>query len=186
MSAAVKWCFTSPHALRCCTRRALQLQSQRAADRIGGSAPSGQYGPAAQGTLQDKRGIAAAGLNATGAALIHRVPSAVRLGSTSRLCSRPSGMGLENIVKTVASTARPSQLAAFATIRKEILRGHKPASTLVYVTALNNPDWQVEIEAITTSQGHPDIPAITEFFISSAILTSSPRKSASWRRQAAC
>ncbi len=59
-----------------------------------------------------------------------------------------SGMGLENIVRTGIFLTDPAQFAAFATIRKEILRGHKPASTLVYVTALNSPDWQVEIEAI--------------------------------------
>lgn len=59
-----------------------------------------------------------------------------------------SGMGIENIVKTGIFLTEPAQFTVFAEIRKEFLRGHKPASTLVYVTALNKPQWKVEIEAI--------------------------------------
>lgn len=59
-----------------------------------------------------------------------------------------SGMGIENIVRTGIFLTEPEQFTVFADIRKEILRGHKPASTLVYVTALNKPEWKVEIEAI--------------------------------------
>ena len=37
---------------------------------------------------------------------------------------------------------------ALAKVRAEVLNGHKPASTLVYVSGLVKPEWKVEIDVI--------------------------------------
>jgi enamine deaminase RidA (YjgF/YER057c/UK114 family) len=59
-----------------------------------------------------------------------------------------AGMKASDLVKTTAFLVNPADYAAFAEIRKEILGTHKPASTLVYVSALVKPEWKVEIEAV--------------------------------------
>lgn len=59
-----------------------------------------------------------------------------------------AGMTVKNIVKTTIFLVNPSDYAAFAEIRKTVLDGHKPASTLVYVSGLVKPEWKVEIEAV--------------------------------------
>jgi 2-iminobutanoate/2-iminopropanoate deaminase len=59
-----------------------------------------------------------------------------------------AGMTLQNIVKTTIFLVDPSHYATFAKVRAEILNGHKPASTLVYVSALVKPEWKVEIDVV--------------------------------------
>ncbi len=59
-----------------------------------------------------------------------------------------AGMTLENIVKTTVYLINPSDYATFVDRRKVALNGHKPASTLLYVSQLVKPEWKVEIEAI--------------------------------------
>ena len=59
-----------------------------------------------------------------------------------------AGMAISDIVKTTIFLTDPADYPAFVAVRKEVLKGHKPASTLVYVSALVKPDWKVEVEAI--------------------------------------
>jgi 2-iminobutanoate/2-iminopropanoate deaminase len=59
-----------------------------------------------------------------------------------------AGMTLENIVKTTVFLVDPAHYATFVERRKQALKGHKPASTLVYVSQLVKPEWKVEIEAV--------------------------------------
>ncbi len=59
-----------------------------------------------------------------------------------------AGMGIENITKTTIFLIDRTDYATFADVRKTVLKGHKPASTLVYVSGLVKPEWKVEIEAI--------------------------------------
>lgn len=59
-----------------------------------------------------------------------------------------SGMTLENIVKTTIFLVDRADYPVFVDIRKEKLKNHKPASTLVYVSGLVKPEWKVEIEAV--------------------------------------
>jgi 2-iminobutanoate/2-iminopropanoate deaminase len=61
---------------------------------------------------------------------------------------KDAGMTLENIVKTTIFLVDRADYPAFVDIRKQVLKGHKPASTLVYVAGLVKPDWKVEIEVI--------------------------------------
>lgn len=59
-----------------------------------------------------------------------------------------AGMTLKDIVKTTIYLVDRANYATFAEVRKQVLDGHKPASTLVYVSGLVKPEWKVEIEAI--------------------------------------
>lgn len=59
-----------------------------------------------------------------------------------------AGMTLKDIVKTTIYLVDPTSYPAFVKVRTEVLGGHKPASTLVYVSALVKPDWKVEIDVI--------------------------------------
>jgi 2-iminobutanoate/2-iminopropanoate deaminase len=59
-----------------------------------------------------------------------------------------AGMGIENITKTTIFLVSPVDYPAFVEVRKDVLKGHKPASTLVYVSALVKPEWKVEIDVI--------------------------------------
>jgi len=57
-------------------------------------------------------------------------------------------MTLQDIVKTTIYLVDRGDYATFAKVRAEILNGHKPASTLVYVSGLVKPEWKVEIDVI--------------------------------------
>jgi enamine deaminase RidA (YjgF/YER057c/UK114 family) len=59
-----------------------------------------------------------------------------------------AGMTLKDIVKTTIFLVNPTDYPTFVKVRTEVLNGHKPASTLVYVSALVKPDWKVEIDVI--------------------------------------
>ncbi len=57
-------------------------------------------------------------------------------------------MDITHIVKTTIFLVNPADYPSFIEVRKETLQGHKPASTLVYVSGLAKPEWKVEVEAI--------------------------------------
>jgi 2-iminobutanoate/2-iminopropanoate deaminase len=59
-----------------------------------------------------------------------------------------AGMTLQDIVKTTIYLVDRADYAAFVKVRAEVLNGHKPASTLVYVSGLVKPEWKVEIDVI--------------------------------------
>jgi|JI7StandDraft_1071085.scaffolds.fasta_scaffold214691_2 2-iminobutanoate/2-iminopropanoate deaminase len=59
-----------------------------------------------------------------------------------------AGMTLQDIVKTTIYLVDRADYATFAKVRAEVLNGHKPASTLVYVSGLVKPEWKVEIDVI--------------------------------------
>lgn len=59
-----------------------------------------------------------------------------------------AGMSMQNIVKTTIYLVDRADYATFAEVRKEVLNGHKPASTLVYVSGLVKPEWKVEIDVV--------------------------------------
>ena len=57
-------------------------------------------------------------------------------------------MTLQDIVKTTIYLVDRADYPAFVKVRTEVLNGHKPASTLVYVSGLVKPEWKVEIDVI--------------------------------------
>jgi len=58
-----------------------------------------------------------------------------------------AGMDKGNIVKVTGFVTRPQDVGLFRQVRDRFIEGHEPASTLVIVAGLANPDWLVEIEA---------------------------------------
>ena len=63
-----------------------------------------------------------------------------------------SNMEVTDLVKVSAFLTSPDNYAAYAAIRGEFLGDHKPASTLLVVSALARPGWMFEVEAIACSQ----------------------------------
>jgi enamine deaminase RidA (YjgF/YER057c/UK114 family) len=67
------------------------------------------------------------------------------------LCLKAAGLGFGDIVKmnTYVVNYKPVDVTVIREVRKNYLSGENPpASTLVGVTALVNPDFMIEIEAI--------------------------------------
>lgn len=61
---------------------------------------------------------------------------------------RAAGMDYTHIVKITSYLVQGQDYATFAQVRAEVLKGHKPASTAVYVAGLVKPEWLIEIEAV--------------------------------------
>ena len=57
------------------------------------------------------------------------------------------GMGVENIVKTTVFLTDRGLLDSFRSARSVVFGEHAPASTLLFVAGLADPNWVVEIEA---------------------------------------
>jgi 2-iminobutanoate/2-iminopropanoate deaminase len=58
-----------------------------------------------------------------------------------------NGMAVENIVKTTAFLTDRGLLAGYRQARAAVFGDHAPASTLLFVAGLADPNWVVEIEA---------------------------------------
>ena len=59
-----------------------------------------------------------------------------------------AGMAGTDLVKVTAYLTRAGDIGQYRTVRDSMLGGAKPASTLVVVSALADPRWLVEIEAV--------------------------------------
>ena len=57
-------------------------------------------------------------------------------------------MSAVDLVKVTAFLTRASDVGQYRTVRDSMLGGAKPASSLVVVSALADPRWLVEIEAV--------------------------------------
>ena len=58
-----------------------------------------------------------------------------------------AGMGARDIVKLTSFAVGTEPLAPMREVRERVLAGHKPASTLLIVAGLAQPQWLVEVEA---------------------------------------
>jgi len=63
-------------------------------------------------------------------------------------CLEADGMGPADIVKVNAFLLSPDDLPAYAKVRGRYLGDHRPASTLLFVSALVKPELLLEVEAI--------------------------------------
>lgn len=88
------------------------------------------------------------GIDASGACSPDFATQTRQVWSNLEAILKDAGMALSDIVKTTIFLVDRADYPAFVDIRKEVLKGHKPASTLVYVSGLVRPEWKVEIEAI--------------------------------------
>lgn len=59
-----------------------------------------------------------------------------------------AGMDTTDIVKMTAYLLDPADVGAYAAVRTKFLGEHRPASTLIYVSALATPDARVEVEVV--------------------------------------
>ncbi len=62
-----------------------------------------------------------------------------------------AGMEKGNLIKLTGFLTRPDDIGLFRQVRDRLMEGHAPASTLVIVAGLANPDWLVEIEAVAAA-----------------------------------
>jgi 2-iminobutanoate/2-iminopropanoate deaminase len=58
------------------------------------------------------------------------------------------GMGVADIVKITSFLTRAEDYAKFAPVRAKVLGSHRPASTLLVVSALARPEFLVEVEVV--------------------------------------
>lgn len=59
-----------------------------------------------------------------------------------------AGMGVEHLVKLQHFLLDPADLKAYGAVRAGHLGQARPASTLLFVSALAHPAWKVEIDAV--------------------------------------
>ena len=62
-----------------------------------------------------------------------------------------AGMGPHDLVKVTVFLTRSEDIGLYRQVRDRMLAGATPASTLLVISALANPDWLVEIEAIAAA-----------------------------------
>jgi len=63
-----------------------------------------------------------------------------------------AGMGREHLVKLTVYMLHPADLPVFREIRDRYLQDARPATTLVFVSALARPEWLLEIEALAAAE----------------------------------
>ena len=59
-----------------------------------------------------------------------------------------AGMGPHDLVKVTGFVTRTEAVPLYRVVRDRLLDGAEPASTLLVVSGLANPDWVIEIEAV--------------------------------------
>ncbi len=59
-----------------------------------------------------------------------------------------AGMAISDIVHLNMLLLHRDHLPAARVVREEALDGHRPASTLMFVSGLANPDWLIEVDFI--------------------------------------
>ena len=62
-----------------------------------------------------------------------------------------AGMGAGDLVKVTAYLTRAEDIGFYREVRDRMLGGAEPASTLIVISALADPDWLVEIEAVAAA-----------------------------------
>jgi enamine deaminase RidA (YjgF/YER057c/UK114 family) len=62
-----------------------------------------------------------------------------------------AGMGLHDLVKITVFLTRSEDIGLYRAVRDRMLAGAEPASTLLVISALADPAWLVEIEAIAAA-----------------------------------
>lgn len=71
------------------------------------------------------------------------------------LVLRECGCDLQDVVKITSFVTDTGARAAFSKVRNRVFARSLPASTFVEVSALVNPKWLVEIEAVAVARAAP-------------------------------
>src|SRR5215831_3017740 len=61
---------------------------------------------------------------------------------------KEANMELRDLVKIQGFVVDPADMPAYRAVRERILGEHRPASTMIVISALGRPEWKVEIEAV--------------------------------------
>jgi 2-iminobutanoate/2-iminopropanoate deaminase len=64
---------------------------------------------------------------------------------------KSEGLGPRDIVDLTVYLTDRNALPLFRQVRDRMLEGAEPASTLLFVSGLANPDWHVEIQAVAAA-----------------------------------
>jgi 2-iminobutanoate/2-iminopropanoate deaminase len=64
-----------------------------------------------------------------------------------------AGMKLTDLVRVNTFLVNPADVAASRAVRLQFLGDHRPASTLLVISALATPDYLIEIEATAVKEG---------------------------------
>jgi 2-iminobutanoate/2-iminopropanoate deaminase len=67
-----------------------------------------------------------------------------------------AGMGIRDIVQLNMLLVNRDDLVTARSVREEVLDGHRPASTLVFVAGLAHPDWLIEVDFVAARSGGSD------------------------------
>jgi 2-iminobutanoate/2-iminopropanoate deaminase len=70
-----------------------------------------------------------------------------------------AGMGISDIVQLTMLLVRREDLSTARAVREEVLAGHRPASTLLFVAGLAHADWLIEIDFVAARATDPVRPA---------------------------
>lgn len=70
---------------------------------------------------------------------------------------KSGGMGIGHLAKITIYLIREQDLQVFREIRDRYLDGHRPASTLLFISALARPDWLIEIEAVAAQSQRDEL-----------------------------
>jgi 2-iminobutanoate/2-iminopropanoate deaminase len=62
------------------------------------------------------------------------------------------GMEISDIVQLTMLLVRREDLPTARAVREEVLAGHRPASTLLFVAGLAHPDWLIEIDFVAARE----------------------------------
>ena len=63
-----------------------------------------------------------------------------------------SGLGPDDILEATGYVTGPSGVPLFRQMRDKMLGGAKPASTLLIISGLANPDWLVEVSVVAAGK----------------------------------
>ncbi len=118
--------------------------------------PAGMAGPFAsyshgvelEGAHRFLFGAGQAGVAADGSIGEGITDQATHVWSNIRLVLESAGMTIPDIVQLNMLLVERDDYAQAAAIRESMLDGHRPASTLMYVSGLANPDWRIEIDFV--------------------------------------
>jgi len=118
--------------------------------------PAGIAGPFAtyshgielEGAYRLLFGAGQAGVAADGSIGKGITDQATHVWSNIRLVLESAGMTISDIVQLNMLLIDRDDHAQAAAIRESILDGHRPASTLMYVSGLANPEWRIEIDFV--------------------------------------
>lgn len=59
-----------------------------------------------------------------------------------------ANMDLSNLVKVTAYLTDPADFKEYGAVRSAVLGDHRPASTLLFVAHLADPEWKVEVDVV--------------------------------------